>query len=129
MVGKRAPVLQKKKVGTLIKKTPPSQRMTALEAVQIAANSFCLKNYAVAYTGGTPRPLSLRDGVEIWIVPVVFTSPGFGNVGEVGVLAIDALTQEIIGATPREEVKKAGARLAKEKRDELDAAFRRARTI
>ena len=107
----------------------PKATPTPLEAVQIAANSYCLRNYAVGYTGGIPRQLLLRDGNKVWIVPVVFTSPGYGIVGEVGVLAVDAATCEVIGATPRDEVKAAGAQLAKEKRDALDAAFRRARTV
>jgi hypothetical protein len=45
------------------------------------------------------------------------------------VLTIDAATHEVIAATPRAEVRAAGARLAQEKRDEIDAAFRRARTV
>ena len=97
-------------------------RLREAEAVQIAANSYCLSHYAVGYTGGNPRRLSLR-GSDIWIVPVVFTSPGYGAVGEVGLLAIDAITQEVVGATPRAEVKTAGMRLAKEKHDDLHAAF------
>jgi len=36
-------------------------------------------------------------------------------------------TRSILGATPRQEVLATGARLAQEKRDELNAAFHRAR--
>jgi len=99
------------------------------DAVRIVANSYCLRNYAVGYTGGTPHRLCLRDETAVWIVPVLLTSSGYGVVGEVGVLAIDEATHEVVGATPRNDVKAAGARLAKEKRDVLDAAFRRARTV
>ena len=101
-------------------------RSQALEKIRIAANEYCLLNYAIAYTGGTPRRLALGRA-DLWIVPVVFTSPGYGVVGEVGVLAIDQ-TATVVGATPRREVLAAGTRLAKEKRDDLDAAFHRART-
>ena len=59
----------------------------------------------------------------MWIIPVLFTSPGYGVVGEVGVVAGDAATHEVVGATPREEVRAEVARLAGEKRDELEAAF------
>jgi hypothetical protein len=64
---------------------------------------------------------------EVWIVPALLTSAGYGVVGEVGVVAIDAATIEVIGATPPEEVRAAGSGLAEAKRDELDTAFRQAR--
>lgn len=102
------------------------QRERAVEAVQVAANSYCLRQYGARCSGGTPRALALR-GAEAWIVPVIFTSPGYGVVGEVGLVAVDAVTHEVIGATPREEVRAAVARLAEEKGDELEAAFRQAR--
>ncbi len=101
-----------------------SARDREAEAVQVAANSYCLRFYAVGYTGGTPRRLTLR-GAEVWIVPVLFTSPGYGTVGEVGLLAIDAETREVVGSTPRAEVKAAGTRLATEKHEDLHAAFAR----
>lgn len=106
---------------------PPPARGSDAETAQIAANSYCVRHYAISYTGGTPRRLTL-DNKDVWIVPVVFTSPGYGIVGEVGVVAVDAVTHEIAGASPREEVRAAGAKLAEEKRDELHAAFLRART-
>jgi hypothetical protein len=109
---------------------PSSQRAQEggeqLEAVQITANSYCLRHYGIGYSGGTPRRLSFR-GAEVWIVPALLTSPGYGVVGEVGLVAIDAATQEVVGATPVEEVRAAGSGLAEAKRDELEAAFRQAR--
>lgn len=96
-----------------------------LEKVQIAANSYCIRHFAIGYSGGAPRRLAIK-GSDVWVVPVVLTSPGYGVVGEVGVVAVDATNHEIIGATPRQEVKAAGSRLAQEKRDALDAAFRKA---
>jgi len=109
---------------------PPPQaapeRGEQLEAVQIVANSYCLGHYGVGYSGGTPRRLSFRSA-EVWIVPALLTSPGYGAVGEVGLVAIDAATQEVVAATPAEEVRAAGSRLAEAKKDELAAAFRQAR--
>jgi hypothetical protein len=94
--------------------------------VQIAANSYCLRHYGVGYSGGTPRRLTFR-GAEVWIVPALLTSPGYGVVGEVGLMAIDIATQEVVGATPAAEVHAAGSELTEAKRDELEAAFRQAR--
>ncbi len=110
---------------------PPSARRggqhdAEVQAVQIAANSYCLTHYGVRVSGGTPRRLALRN-VEVWIVPAYLTSLGYGVVGEVGVLALDAVTREVIGATPRDEVQAAATRLKRAKRDELDAAFHRTR--
>jgi hypothetical protein len=96
-----------------------------LERVQMTANEYCIRQYAIGYSGGVPRRLSLK-GSDVWIVPVVLTSPGYGVVGEVGVVAVDARSYEITGATPHDDVKAAGARLAQENRDALDAAFHQA---
>jgi hypothetical protein len=96
------------------------------EAAQTAANSYCLCHYGVRITGGPPRRLQV-GGRDLWIVPAVFTSPGYGIVGEVGLVAVDAMSGEVVGATPREEASAAGAKLAQEKQDEIRAAFARAR--
>ena len=95
--------------------------------IQSVSNGYCLRTYGDAYTGATPRSLSLPSG-PIWVVPVMLTSPGYGQVGEVGVVAVDPRTLEVVDATSKSEVRAAGARLAREKRDDLHAAFRRART-
>lgn len=95
--------------------------------VQIAANAHCLRTYGVAYTGGTPRRLTLPWG-PLWIVPIMFTSAGYGHVGQAGVVAVDDVTFAVLDATPKAEVRRSGAHLAREKRDDLNAAFHRART-
>jgi hypothetical protein len=96
------------------------------KAAQIITNEYCLLNYGTSYVGGMPCRLSLPDG-EFWIVPVVLTSPGYGMVGDVGMLAVRTATGEVVGATPRNEARAAGTELAREKSHDLDAAFRRAR--
>jgi hypothetical protein len=94
--------------------------------VQARANAYCLTTYGDAYCGSTPRLLALPSG-RLWVIPVMFTSAGYGHVGEVGVVALDGTTLALLDATPRHEVRAAGARLAREKRDVLEAAFHRAR--
>jgi hypothetical protein len=94
--------------------------------VQAAANSYCIRRFALGFSGGTPRRLCLK-GVDLWIVPVLYNSPGYGVVGEVGMLAIDVRSGEVVGTTPRDEVKSAAARLAQENRDAIAAAFLKAR--
>lgn len=111
---------------------PSSVRMTAkgvsAEQAQISGNTYCLLHYATGYSAGTPRRMTL-PGKQWWVMPVVLTSAGYGVVGEVGVLAVDARTGKVVGSTSRHEVVAAGKRLAEEKRDDLEAAFRRARTV
>lgn len=97
------------------------------EAALIAVNEHCLRHYGTGYSAGEPRRLVLEERV-MWIVPAILTSPGYGAVGEVGVVAVEAATGAIVGATPTVEARAAGARLAQEKRHEIDAAFHRART-
>jgi hypothetical protein len=96
------------------------------DVAQLAVNEYCLLHYGTSYVGERARRLSLPSG-ELWIVPIVLTSPGYGVVGQVGVAAVDGVTGRVIGATPREEVRAGGAQLAQEKRDDIEAAFRRAR--
>jgi hypothetical protein len=50
-------------------------RSADVESVRIVANSYCLTQYGVGYSGGTPRRLLLQ-GADVWIVPAVLTSPG-----------------------------------------------------
>ena len=97
-------------------------------AARSAVHEYCLLHFGTSYVGGIPRRLALAKE-DLWIVPVVFTSPGYGVVGEVGMVAVDATSGGVVGATPRPEVRTAGTRLAQEKRHEIDAAFHRARTV
>ena len=108
------------------KKPAAMRRASPDDGVRAAANVHCLCTYGDAYIGGTPRLLTLPSG-RIWVAPVMFTSAGYGPVDEVGVVALDPKTLDILDATPAEEVRAAGARLAREKRQLLDAAFQRAK--
>jgi hypothetical protein len=102
-----------------------SGKRSEIKAVQTVVNSHCLTHYGVRCSGGIPRSVPLRAS-EVWIVPVVFTSPGYGCVGDVGMVVVDAATREVVGASRREEVRAAVAALAKERADELETAFRQA---
>jgi hypothetical protein len=97
-----------------------------VELVTVAANEYIVLHYPIGFLAGTPRRLSL-DGRDVWIVPILLTSPGYGAVGEAGVIAIDAATHRPVGNTPRAEAVAAARRLREEKHEKLEAAFRRAR--
>lgn len=102
--------------------------LTESEKAVIAANRYVVREYPLGVLAGTPRHLSLQKS-DVWIVPVLLTSPGYGAVGEVGVVAVNARTGRVVVGTPKEEVIAAGKRLREEKRDEIEAAFRRVRTV
>ena len=69
----------------------------------------------------------LVGAAEFWIIPVFLTSPGYGAVGEVGLVAVDAVSHKVVSATDRQEVNRAVKHLKEAKHDELEAAFRQAR--
>jgi hypothetical protein len=96
------------------------------EEIRIAANRYMVRHYPFGCLGGPPRHLVLGRR-ELWVVSVVLTSPGYGAVGDVGVVALDGRTRQVVGSTRPEEVAAAVQRLREEKHDELEAAFRRAR--
>ncbi|MBI4605909.1 MAG: hypothetical protein HY721_28425 [Planctomycetes bacterium] len=114
--------------------TPPEASSGALErsraiaaekALQ-SANEFILFHYATGLMGTVPRLVSMADR-DVWVVPVVLTSPGFGTVGEVGMVAVDAGDGKVVGSTPRSEVIAAQRRLREKNLDAIEAAFLRAR--
>jgi hypothetical protein len=108
--------------------TKAAKRGDETEKVVIAANEYIVFHYPFGLLAGTPHRLGLSDR-ELWIVPIVLTSPGHGAVGEVGIVAIDAGTHQPVGSTPRREVVTAAGRLREEKHEELEAAFHRARRV
>lgn len=97
-------------------------------AVLQAANGHIVRHFPFGCLGGTPRRLVGEKG-ELWIVPVVLTSPGYGAVGEVGLVAVDARTGRVVNGSDRHEVARAIKHLKEAKRDALEAAFRQARTV
>jgi hypothetical protein len=125
---------RQKKVRATAQARPRKDR--AAERVLRSANGFIVGHYPFGCLGKSPQRLvgnmygTLRDEVpsDLWIVPVFFTSPGYGAVGEVGLVAIDARSHQVVGATERRRVNRAIKHLKESKRDELEAAFHRSRT-
>lgn len=94
-----------------------------------AVNEYCLLHYGTGFSSGNPVRCSLSSPqADLWVVPVMLTSPGYGWVGQVGTVALDAANGEVVGADPRPTIHAAARRLEEEKRDELEAAFLRAKS-
>ena len=88
----------------------PGRAISADRALT-SANTHCLWTYGMNLCAGMPRRLSLPEG-QRWIVAILY-SPGVGPVGEVGLVAVDSLTGEVLGCTPRDEVLEGARRLAR----------------
>lgn len=116
------PKVKKKKSRSRLE--PIIEKGVNADSARVVANKYMLFQYPLGVLAGTAHPVSLL-GFELWIVPILLTSPCYGAIGDIGVIAIDAKTGQVIGATPKEEVGAAGERLRKEKKKVIQAAFRK----
>ena len=67
------------------------------------ASLFIVQHYPnMIAAGPNPQPHS-RDDCELWVVPLVYASPSYGVVGDVGQLTINARSLEVVQSTPRNE--------------------------
>jgi hypothetical protein len=80
------------------------------------ANAYLIMRVGNLIMAGEPD-LELREDGPYWVVPVVLTSPGFGHVGQVGQILLDAQTGNIIESesTSSAEIENNAERLAQEK--------------
>ncbi|MFQ6014815.1 MAG: hypothetical protein ACE5NP_05170 [Anaerolineae bacterium] len=111
-----------------------SSRMAALERPTLAerrispdeamrkAEGFLTRHLGHLLAAGTPwRVLfPLRSA---WVVPVQLTYPGYGTVGEVGIVIVDEGTGDVVAWTSPEEMKQATERLYHEHEAEIGVAF------
>src|SRR5260370_36488609 len=102
-----------------------TERADDVELVVVAANEYIVSHYPIGFLAGSPHRLGLGSR-KLWIVPIVLTSPGYGAVEAVGVVAMEAAERKVVGSTPRQEDVAKARRLREEKHEELQAAFHRA---
>lgn len=106
-------------------KVPTDDEATSL-AVMGRENSFILWNFPLHYGAGPMNRVRVVDRT-IWVFPIVLTSPGYGIVDEVGHIAVDTEKDQIIGCTPVDRATQRGRECEEQKKEELAAAFLRAR--
>ncbi len=104
----------------------PRHKNRKLEAILEIANAYIVQHFPFGCMGGQPHRLVLPTG-ELWIVPIVLTSPGYGPVSEVGLVGVQGKTPQVVGASQKLEVSAAIKHWKENKRHELQAAFHRAR--
>lgn len=73
------------------------------QIAQTRAKDFLRENELIRFSVGTPRRMvsALRS---VWSVPVELRYPNYGLVGEVGFIAIDEETGNVVAWTPRQEM-------------------------
>jgi len=88
----------------------------------VITNGFLVQNAGNLLMAGEPSRMvsPLR---AVWIVPVMLSYPGVGAVGQVGVVAVDEETANIVAWTPREEMNRKSEKLYAANRKEIEATF------
>jgi len=86
------------------------------------ANKFILENMRDRFSAGSLKRVMFPTR-EVWIVSVVLTYPKKGIIGEVGAIAVDGETGEIVGLTPIEEMETVAKDLYEGKKSELEIAI------
>lgn len=92
---------------------------SAFEA-EATAGGFLLNHLPDRFSTGAPR---FDEASGEWRVPVILAYPRIGSVGEVGELAINDASGEVVSHTPFDEIKKRALDVYEQRRDEIKAAF------
>jgi hypothetical protein len=91
-------------------RTVKKRRGVGANEALLAANTYALFHYPTMFTGAGAYRLVVAER-DLWVVPIVLTHPDHGVLGNVGLVAVDASSGEVIGSTPRAEVIAAGRRV------------------
>jgi len=91
--------------------------------IQGRVNGVLISRAGTVFCAGAP---SLGEDGGIWLVPILYATPGF-VAGQVGEALVDASTGEILKLTDIELLHQRGRRLGKQYSAEIEAAFSRAR--
>ena len=93
-----------------------------LQQMIAVANRFILANLPDRFSAGLPKSMAFPTR-RLWIVPVILTYPHVGVVGEVGMVAVDAEQEIVVGWTPFNEVENLARQLYQESKHEIEIAF------
>jgi hypothetical protein len=93
-----------------------------LQQVMALANRFILAKLPDRFSAGLPKSVAFPTR-RLWVVPVILTYPHVGIVGEVGMVAVDAEQEIVVGWTPFQEMEELARQLYQEKKHEIEIAF------
>jgi hypothetical protein len=121
----------------------PADKALCVEQPDIASNGhdlarklrriaglYIAQHYPTMIAAGTSAQALVADDTELWSVPLVYASPGYGDddvVGDVGSLTIHAHRGEVIEATSRHEAVAALRKLHEANREAIEAAVHSSR--
>ena len=103
-----------------------TNRTTAARVLRKIASRHIAQCYPTTVAAGLEPRIEARGNAEVWILPLVYASPGYENhgiVGDVGSVTIDSRTGRVVDITPRDEVVALVRKLHEENRDSIEAAF------
>ena len=90
------------------------------------ANRHIAQDYPTTVAAGLEPRLLARGNADVWVLPLVYASPGYGDhgiVGDVGSITIDSRTGSVVEVTARDEVVALVRKLHEENREAIEAAF------
>ncbi len=90
------------------------------------ANRHIAQYYPTTVAAGLEPRLAPRGNTDVWILPLVYASPGYGDhgiVGDVGSITIDSCTGSVVDVTARDEVVALVRKLHEANREAIEAAF------
>jgi hypothetical protein len=103
-----------------------TSRTNPLQVLRKIANRHVAQNYPTTLAAGLEPRLEVRSGADVWTLPLVYASPGYGDhgiVGTVGSITIDSLTGSVVEITARDEVVALVRKIHEENREAIEAAF------
>jgi hypothetical protein len=108
------------------KRATVAGKSVSREAAMAIASGFIVRHLRDRCMAGLPSIVDW-SGTRAWVAPILLTYPGKGILGEVGMIAVDATTGRVCAHTPRKELDASAAKLTQGRRNEIEAAFHRAR--
>lgn len=107
---------------TVIEKQPQMIRQTSTEDAKAAATEFLLDFVGSQLVVG--NPVSMASALRsVWIVPVSLSYIHTGVLGEIGVIAVDEETGEVVAWTPIEQMKTASQKLRTKREPQISEQF------
>ncbi len=109
-------------LSTTIDRRPLLVRQTTSEDAKAAATEFLLDYIGNQLIPG--NPVSMMSALRtVWIVPVSLAYIHTGSLGEIGVIAVDEETGEVVAWTPVDQMKTASRVLRAAREPQLSEQF------
>ena len=105
---------------------PAKPKRVNRDQAMAIASGFIVRHLRDRCLAGLPSIVQWQS-TRVWVAPILLTYPGKGIIGEVGMIAVDSKTGKVCGHTPKADLEAAALNLTRGRRNEIEAAFHRAR--